>query len=74
MKDFHKEDEKLSKTEEENSEKDSEKKTQEIKKDDEIAEKNAAYKKGGGINYDKVANLIINDFRKGLIGNISLEN
>ena len=39
----------------------------------EIAEKNAAYKKGGGINYDKVANLIINDFRKGLIGNISLE-
>lgn len=40
---------------------------------DEIAEKNAAYKKGGGINYDKVANLIINDFRKGLIGNISLE-
>lgn len=41
---------------------------------DEIAEKNAAYKKGGGINYDKVANLIINDFRKGLIGNISLEN
>lgn len=40
---------------------------------DEIAEKTAAYKKGGGINYDKVANLIINDFRKGLIGNISLE-
>lgn len=38
-----------------------------------IAEKNAAYKKGGGINYDKVSNLIINDFRKGLIGNISLE-
>lgn len=40
---------------------------------DEIAEKTAAYKKGGGINYDKVANLIINDFRKGLIGKISLE-
>lgn len=40
---------------------------------DAIAEKSAAYKKGGGINYDKVANLIINDFRKGLIGNISLE-
>lgn len=40
---------------------------------DEIAEKNAAYKKGGGINYDKVSNLIINDFRKGLIGKISLE-
>jgi ribosome biogenesis GTPase A len=39
----------------------------------EIAEKNKAYKKGGDINYDKVANLIINDFRKGLIGNISLE-
>jgi len=44
MKDFHKEDEKLSKTEEENSEKDSEKKTQEIKKDDEIAEKNITQK------------------------------
>ena len=40
---------------------------------DEIAEKNLAFKKGGGINYDKVANLIINDFRKGLIGPISLE-
>lgn len=39
----------------------------------EIAEKNAAYKKGGEINYDKVSNLIINDFRKGLIGKISLE-
>ena len=41
---------------------------------DEIAEKTASLKKGGGVNYDKVANLIINDFRKGLIGNISLEN
>ena len=40
---------------------------------DEIAEKTSAYKKGGGINYDKVSNLIINDFRKGLIGRISLE-
>lgn len=39
----------------------------------EIAKNNAAYKKGGDINYDKVANLIINDFRKGTIGNISLE-
>ena len=39
----------------------------------EIAEKNAAYKKGGDINYDKVANLIINDFRKGNLGGISLE-
>lgn len=39
----------------------------------EIAEKNACYKKGGDINYDKVANLIINDFRKGFIGKISLE-
>lgn len=39
----------------------------------EIAVKNACYKKGGGINYDKVANLIINDFRKGVIGRISLE-
>ena len=40
---------------------------------DEIAEKTASYKKGGVINYDKVSNLIINDFRKGLIGKISLE-
>ena len=39
----------------------------------EIADKNTCYKKGGGINYDKVANLIINDFRKGVIGRISLE-
>lgn len=39
----------------------------------EIAEKNACYKKGGDINYDKVANLIINDFRKGTIGKINLE-
>lgn len=39
----------------------------------EIADKNACYKKGGGINYDKVANIIINDFRKGVIGRISLE-
>ena len=39
----------------------------------EIAEKNKAYKKGGDINYDKVANLIITDFRKGYLGNISLE-
>ena len=40
---------------------------------DEIAEKTKAYKKNGEINYDKVASLIINDFRKGLIGRISLE-
>ena len=40
---------------------------------DEIAEKTKAYKKDGAINYDKVASLIINDFRKGLIGKISLE-
>lgn len=39
----------------------------------EIVDKNACYKKGGGINYDKVANIIINDFRKGVIGRISLE-
>ena len=39
----------------------------------EIAKINACIKKGGDINYDKVANLIINDFRKGLIGKISLE-
>ena len=40
---------------------------------DAIAEKTSSYKKNGEINYDKIANLIINDFRKGLIGNISLE-
>ena len=40
---------------------------------DAIAEKTSSYKKNGEINYDKVASLIINDFRKGLIGNISLE-
>ena len=39
----------------------------------EIALINKSFKKGGDINYDKVANLIISDFRKGLIGNISLE-
>ena len=40
---------------------------------DAIAEKTSSYKKNGEINYDKIANLIINDFRKGLRGNISLE-
>ncbi|MBP3200643.1 MAG: ribosome biogenesis GTPase YlqF [Lachnospiraceae bacterium] len=40
---------------------------------DEIAKKNICYKKNGNINYDKVANIIINDFRKGAIGRISLE-
>lgn len=39
----------------------------------EIAEKNTAYKKDGEIDYDKVSNLIINDFRRGNIGKISLE-
>ena len=39
-----------------------------------IAEKNKCYKKRGDIDYNKVSELIINDFRKGLIGNISLEN
>ena len=39
----------------------------------EIADNTKSYKKGGDINYEKVAELIINDFRKGLIGNISLE-
>lgn len=38
-----------------------------------IAENNHFYKKNGDIDYDKTANLIINDFRKGNIGNISLE-
>ena len=39
----------------------------------EIAKNTTSYKKGGNIDYDKVSNLIINDFRKGLLGNISLE-
>ena len=39
----------------------------------EIAKNTTSYKKGGDIDYDKVSNLIINDFRKGLLGNISLE-
>lgn len=39
----------------------------------EIASNNACLKKGGDYNYDKVSNLIITDFRKGLIGKISLE-
>ena len=39
-----------------------------------IAEKNHFYKKNGDIDYEKTANLIINDFRKGNIGRISLES
>ena len=39
----------------------------------EIASKTNSLKKGGEYNYDKVSNLIINDFRKGTLGNISLE-
>lgn len=40
---------------------------------DEIAKNNGCIKKMAQIDYDKVANLIINDFRKGLIGKITLE-
>ena len=39
----------------------------------EIAKINHFYKKGGDIDYERVANLLINDFRKGAIGKISLE-
>ena len=40
---------------------------------DEIAKNNHFYKKGNNIDYERTANLIINDFRKGKIGRISLE-
>lgn len=40
---------------------------------DEIAKNRSMYKKGGNIDYTKVSELIINDFRKGAIGKISLE-
>ena len=39
----------------------------------EIASINAMRKKDGDIDYNKVSNMILNDFRKGLIGKISLE-
>lgn len=39
----------------------------------EIASINHFYKKGGDIDYDRVAKMLINDFRKGAIGKISLE-
>ena len=39
----------------------------------EIASINHFYKKGGDIDYDRVAKMLINDFRKGTIGKISLE-
>ena len=40
---------------------------------DEIAIKNHFYKLGKNIDYERTANLIINDFRKGKLGKISLE-
>ena len=40
---------------------------------DEIAKNNRFYKSGNNIDYERTANLIINDFRKGKIGRISLE-
>lgn len=40
---------------------------------DEIAKNNHFYKSGNNIDYERTANLIINDFRKGKIGRISLE-
>lgn len=40
---------------------------------DEIARNNGYIKKDGSIDYDRTANLILNDFRKGRIGKIFLE-
>lgn len=45
-----------------------------IKIMDEIATKNGCIKKGKSIDYEKVSNMLLNDFRKGLIGRISLED
>ena len=39
----------------------------------EIAKNIVSFKKGGDIDYEKVSNIIINDFRKGYIGKIFLE-
>lgn len=39
----------------------------------EIAKNTSAIKKGGDYNYDKVSSLILTDFRKGLIGKITLD-
>lgn len=40
---------------------------------DEIARNNGYIKKDGSIDYDRTANLVLNDFRKGRIGKIFLE-
>lgn len=39
----------------------------------EIAMKNGCLKKGGEVNYDKVSNMILTDFRKGILGKILLD-
>lgn len=41
---------------------------------DAIARSRGFVKKGGSIDYDRVANLLINDFRKGSIGRVMLES
>ena len=48
--------------------------TPEIEVMDAIAKSRGFVKKGGSVDYDRVANLLINDFRKGNIGRIILEN
>lgn len=40
---------------------------------EEIGRKRGCMAKGGDIDYDRVANIIIDEFRKGIIGKISLE-
>ena len=40
---------------------------------EEIARKRGCIIRGGEIDYTKVANLILDEFRKGVIGNITLE-
>ncbi len=40
---------------------------------DEIGQKRGCIIKGGDIDYTKVSNIVLDEFRKGIIGNISLE-
>ena len=40
---------------------------------DEIGRKRGCMARGGDIDYDRAANIIIDEFRKGVIGKISLE-
>ncbi len=40
---------------------------------EEIARRRGCIKKGGKIDYDKVSVLILDEFRKGILGKISLE-